>query len=83
MRVKPDGDESAGGAVASTRVPSYIRVTSTAVKIILERVASWPAEDQDERCELARGIEARRSGLYRLSDEHRAAVAAPRAARLR
>ena len=47
---------------------------SPAVKSILERVASWPAEDQEELSELARGIEARRSGVYRLSDEERAAI---------
>ena len=49
-----------------------------AVKSILERVASWPAEDQEELSELAREIEARRSGVYRLSEEERAAIAASR-----
>jgi hypothetical protein len=49
-------------------------VMSPAVKSVLERVASWPAEDQEELSELAREIEARRSGLYRLSDEERAAI---------
>jgi hypothetical protein len=47
---------------------------SPAVKTILERVASWPAEDQEELSELARDIEARRSGVYRLNDEERAAI---------
>ena len=60
------------------RVPSYIVVMSPAVKSILERIASWPAEDQEELSELARGIEARRSGVYRLSDEERASVDAAR-----
>jgi hypothetical protein len=64
--------------VESTRLPSYIVVMSPAVKSILERVASWPAEDQEELTELAREIEARRSGVYRLSDEERAAVDAAR-----
>ena len=46
---------------------------------VLERVASWPAEDQEDLSELARDIEARRSGVYRLSDEERSAIdAAPR-----
>ena len=62
----------------SARVPGYIVVMSTAVKSILERVASWPAEDQKELSELARGIEARRSGVYPLSDEERAAIDAAR-----
>jgi hypothetical protein len=37
---------------------------SPAVKDILEHVASWPAEDQEELAELAREIEARRTGVY-------------------
>ena len=41
-------------------------------------VASWPAEDQEELSELARDIEARRTGVYRLSDEERAAIHAAR-----
>ena len=51
---------------------------SPAVKTILERVASWPAEDQEELSEIAREIEARRTGVYRLSDEERAAIQAAR-----
>jgi hypothetical protein len=65
-------------AVESARLSSYIVVMSPAVKSILERVASWPAEDQEELSELAREIEARRSGVYRLSDEERAAIDAAR-----
>ena len=47
-------------------------------KTILERVASWPTEDQDELTELAREIEAQRSGVYRLSANERSAIAAAR-----
>jgi hypothetical protein len=36
-----------------------------AVKSILERVASWPAVDQEKLSELAREIEARRGGVSR------------------
>ncbi len=43
---------------------------------MLERVQSWPQEDQDELAAVAREIESRRSGVYRLSDEERAAVRA-------
>ena len=46
---------------------------SPAVKSILERVASWPAEDQEELSEFAREIETRRSGVYRLTDAERPA----------
>ncbi len=59
-------------------VSRYIAVMSPAVKTILERVASWPTEDQEELSELARDIEARRSGVYRLSDDERAAIDAAR-----
>ena len=56
----------------------YIVTMSPAVKTILERVASWPADDQEELSEIAREIEARRTGVYRLSDEERAAIDAAR-----
>ena len=45
-------------------------------KTLLEQVQTWPKEDQDELAELAREIEWRRTGVYRLSDEERAAVRA-------
>jgi hypothetical protein len=41
---------------------------------ILQRVASWPQEDVDELEDYARMIEARRTGVYAMSDEERAAV---------
>jgi hypothetical protein len=65
-------------AVEIAGVSRYILAMSPAVKNILEQVASWPAEDQEELSELAREIEARRSGIYRLSDEERAAIDAAR-----
>jgi hypothetical protein len=34
-------------------------------KEILRRIETWPEEDQEELAELAREIEARRSGTYR------------------
>ena len=43
-------------------------------KKLLEQVESWPEEDQEELVDLARGIEARRTGVYRLSDDERVAV---------
>jgi hypothetical protein len=56
----------------------YIVCMSPAVKTILDRVASWPADDQEELSELAREIEARRTGIYRLNEEERAAIHAAR-----
>ena len=38
-------------------------------KALLEQVASWLEQDQDELAEYAREIEARRTGVYVLSDE--------------
>ena len=49
---------------------------SPGTKELLERVESWPVEDQEELADLAREIEARRTGIYRLSDDERAAVRA-------
>src|SRR5215471_18770722 len=47
---------------------------SPSVKAFLERVASWPEEDQEELAEVAREIEARRKGVYRLSEAERQGV---------
>jgi hypothetical protein len=37
-------------------------------------VRSWSEQDREELAELAREIEARRSGVYVMSDEERTAV---------
>jgi predicted transcriptional regulator len=49
---------------------------SPGTKALLEQVQSWPEEDQEELAEIAREIESRRSGVYRLSDDERASVRA-------
>ena len=73
-------DAGAGdrAAVEFADVSPNILAMSPAVKTLLERVASWPAEDQEELSELAHEIEARRTGVYRLSDDERAAISAAR-----
>jgi hypothetical protein len=43
-------------------------------KEILRRVEDWPQEDQDELAEVAREIEARRTGVYVLSDDEERAI---------
>jgi hypothetical protein len=43
-------------------------------KKLLDRVSSWPEEDQDELAEIAAEIEARRTGVYKLSEDERVAV---------
>jgi hypothetical protein len=51
---------------------------SPAVKDILQKVANWPEEDQEELAELAREIEARRTGTYVLNEAEREAIAEAR-----
>ena len=41
----------------------------TPIKALLEQVASWPEQDQEELAAYAREIEARRTGVYVVSDE--------------
>jgi hypothetical protein len=43
-------------------------------KDLLDRMASWPDEDQEELIEVAQAIEARRSGVYVLTDDEQAAI---------
>ena len=45
------------------------------LKDVIEHAATWPREDQEELAEYAREIEARRTGVYVMSDEEREAVA--------
>jgi hypothetical protein len=44
------------------------------VKNTLERVASWPQEDQEELAQVALEIEARRYGVYHATPEELAAI---------
>jgi DNA-binding IclR family transcriptional regulator len=52
-----------------TPAPRNIEAMSPSAKKLLERVSSWPDEDVAELEELAREIEARRTGVYALTDE--------------
>jgi len=54
-------------------------VTKEQINAVLESIRSWPQEDQEELVEVAREIEARRSGVYVLSREEREALAKSRA----
>jgi predicted transcriptional regulator len=49
---------------------------SPETKTLLEQVQTWPEEDQEELAQIAREIESRRTGVYRLSADERAAVRA-------
>jgi hypothetical protein len=43
---------------------------------VIEQAETWPQQDQEELAEYAREIQARRTGVYVMSDEERAAVRA-------
>ncbi len=51
-----------------------MNMTKEQITAVLESVRSWPQQDQEELAELAREIEARRTGIYVMSDEERSAV---------
>lgn len=51
---------------------------NAAARDIFRKIESWPEEDQEELAELAREIEARRTGVYQLSDDERRAIAESR-----
>jgi len=44
------------------------------LKEVIEHAEPWPVEDQEELAEYAREIEARRIGVYTMSDDERVAV---------
>jgi hypothetical protein len=41
---------------------------------ILDRVSAWPQEDVDELADMARDIEARRTGVYDVTPEEETAI---------
>jgi hypothetical protein len=47
---------------------------SPSTKTILEKVATWPKEDQEELAALAAEIEARRSGVYQATPQELQAI---------
>lgn len=49
-------------------------MTKEQIDAVLEAVRKWPKQDQEELAELAREIEARRDGIYEMTDEERAAI---------
>ncbi len=49
-------------------------MTKEQLNAVLETVRSWPEEDQAELVEYAREIQARRTGVYVLDDDERAAI---------
>ena len=51
-----------------------MRSGTSRLEEVLERAKSWPESDQEELVELARDIEARRSGVYHATPEELAAI---------
>jgi hypothetical protein len=49
-------------------------MASETAKDILDRVSAWPQEDVDELAEMARAIEARRTGVYEVTPEEDEAI---------
>ena len=49
-------------------------MTTNTLRDLLEHAETWPREDQEELAEYAREIQARRTGIYTMSDDERAAV---------
>jgi predicted transcriptional regulator len=45
------------------------------LKEAIEQAETWPQQDQEDLAEYAREIQARRTGVYIMSDDERAAVA--------
>ena len=58
-----------------------VNMTKEQINLVLESVRAWPQEDQEELAEIAREIEARRTGVYVLSDDEREAIAKARRSR--
>lgn len=58
---------------AGRRAILQIMIIKT-LKDAVRLAETWPEEDQQELAEYAREIEARRTGVYMMSDDERAAV---------
>jgi hypothetical protein len=55
-------------------------MTTKSLSDVLRRAETWPQEDQEALAEYARELEARRTGVYRLTDDERAVIDRARAA---
>lgn len=49
-------------------------MVAKALKDVIAQAETWPQQDQEELAEYAREIQARRTGVYIMSDEERGAV---------
>ncbi len=51
-----------------------VNMIAKLLKDVLDQAETWPQQDQEELAEYAREIQARRTGIYIMSNEERAAV---------
>lgn len=51
-----------------------VGMIAKSLKDVLDQAETWPQQDQEELAEYAREIQARRTGIYIMSDQERAAV---------
>jgi hypothetical protein len=49
-------------------------MTANILQDVLQRAETWPQEDQEALAEYARELEARRTGVYRLTADERGAI---------
>ena len=57
-------------------------MTKEQLNAVLTGIQSWPQEDQEELVEVAREIEARRTGVYVLTGDELQAISKARQSRL-
>ncbi len=76
--IERGGEQAAPAWLAGTRALWYGFSMAESAKDILRRVQTWPVEDQEELLEMARAIEARRTGVYFLSEDEQGAIDAAR-----
>ncbi len=65
---------------ADGRPGCYIVLMNKKLETLLELVSDWPEEAQEELMKSIAEIDARQSGVYRLSDDEKAAIEAALAA---
>jgi hypothetical protein len=73
---RSNGNRAAGlaGCAAKEAMGYPKSMVVKILKDVIEQAETWPQQDQEELAEYAQEIQARRTGVYIMSDEERAAV---------
>jgi hypothetical protein len=61
-------------SIMRTAFRRIVSMTKEQINAVLEKVRSWPEEDQEELAEVSREIEAHRTGVYILNEDERRAI---------